>query len=346
MASPYLNGTTILFVTGKSNRPISRALVVGGGIGLRHLSNLQTILPNVELRLLSTHSDISHANKTIELVEDLEAARLFHPQITIVANPATYHAQVISHLASTGSAFLIEKPIAASLADAEVIKEQSLLFSSIVMVGYNLRFSHSLNFFKDLIDQEMYGEVVTVQADVGQDLRTWRTEVDFRNSVSAQKSLGGGVLLELSHEIDYLSWIFGDLQYIQSITGTIGHTGIDVEDFGFIHFSSSTGVPISLTMDFFRRGKSRECVVVCQDGTLRWDGIAGSVSELSAAGNWEIIKSWGDDLVGTYVAEMKYFLECTVTNAVPSCNVDFATRTLKTVEEIKKNSKVLKRSHE
>jgi predicted dehydrogenase len=333
-------------VTGKSNGPISRALIIGGGIGLRHLSNLQTILPNVELRLLSTHSDISHVNKKIELVSDMEAARLFNPQITVVANPASYHAQVISHLASTGSAFLIEKPLAASLADAEVIKEKALLFSSVVMVGYNLRFSQSLNFFKDLIDQKKYGEVITVKADVGQDLRTWRPEVDFRNSVSAQKILGGGVLLELSHEIDYLAWIFGDLKYLQSITGTIGHTDIDVEDFGFIHFSSSTGVPISLTMDFFRRGKSRECVVVCQDGTLRWDGIAGSVSELSAAGNWEIINHWDDDLAGTYTTEMEYFLECVSTNAIPSCNPDFAIKTLKIVEDIKNNSKVLQREHE
>jgi hypothetical protein len=85
---------------------------------------------------------------------------------------------------------------------------------------------------------------------------------------------------------------------------------------------------------------------MCQYGTLRWNGIAGSVSELSAAGNWEIIKSWVDDLAGTYVAEMKYFLECAAANVVPSCSPDVATRTLKIVEEIKKNSTVLKRSHE
>lgn len=333
-------------MTGISNRPISRALVVGGGIGLRHLSNLQTILPNLEVRLMSTHSDISHTSNKTELVADLEAAKLFNPQITIVANPATQHAQVISHLASTGTSFFIEKPIAASLADAEIIKEQALLFSPLVMIGYNLRFSQSLNFFKELIDQKKYREVITVQADVGQDLRTWRPEIDYRNSVSAQKLLGGGVLLELSHEIDYLSWIFGDLQHLQSIAGTIGHLDIDVEDFASVHFTTSAGVPISLTMDFLRRGKSRECVVVCQDGTLRWDGIAGSVSELSLAGKWEIINSWDDDLAGTYAAEMKYFLECVSTNAIPSCNPDFAMKTLKIVEEIKNNSKVLQRAHE
>ena len=332
-------------MTGKSIRPISRALVVGGGIGLRHLSNLQAILPNVELRLLSTHSDISHASKKIELIADLEAARLFNPQITIVANPATYHAQVISHLASTGTAFLIEKPLAASLADAEVIKEQALFFSSLVMVGYNLRFSQSLNFFKDLIDQKKFGEVITVRADVGQDLRTWRPEVDFRKSVSAQKLLGGGVLLELSHEIDYLSWIFGDIQHVNSLVGMISQLDTDVEDFAFIHLVTKSGVPISLSMDFFRQGKSRECIVVLEDVTLKWDGIAGSVSTLSLNGEWEILKIWVEDLVGTYTSEMKYFLDCVFTGAIPQCNLGSAIKTIKIIEEIKSNSKVLNRSH-
>jgi predicted dehydrogenase len=128
--------------------------------------------------------------------------------------------------------------------------------------------------------------------------------------------------------------------------GTIGQLDIDVEDFASVHFVTSAGVPISLTMDFLRRGKSRECVVVLQDGTLKWDGITGSVSELSLIGNWEIIHRWDDDLAGTYAAEMEYFLECVSTNAVPTCNLDLAITTLQIVEEIKKNSKILKRSYE
>jgi predicted dehydrogenase len=128
--------------------------------------------------------------------------------------------------------------------------------------------------------------------------------------------------------------------------GTIGHLDIDVEDFASVHFITSAGAPISLTMDFLRHGKSRECVVVCQGGTLKWDGITGSVSESTLTGNWEIINRWDDDLAGTYAAEMEYFLECVSTNAIPSCNLDFAMKTLKIVEEIKNYSKVLQRAYE
>jgi predicted dehydrogenase len=324
----------------------SRALIVGGGIGLRHLDNLQKMLPDIEILLLSRTSKLDRQFQKTRVSAEVVEAKLFNPEITIIANPATFHSEIVSLLAPTGTAFFIEKPLAASVVDAKIIQKQTEKFFSVVMIGYNLRFSHSLNFLKELIDQKKYGEVVTVQSDVGQDLRTWRPGVDYRNSVSAQKILGGGVLLELSHEIDYLSWIFGDLQHIQSMMGTIGQLDIDVEDFASVHFVTSAGVPISLTMDFLRRGKSRECVVVLQDGTLKWDGITGSVSELSLTGNWEIIHRWDDDLAGTYAAEMEYFLECVSTNAVPTCNLDLAITTLQIVEEIKKNSKILKRSYE
>ena len=323
----------------------SRALIVGGGIGLRHLDNLQKMLPDLEILLLSRTSRVDRQFHKTRIISKVVEAKLFNPEITIIANPATFHSEIVSLLAPTGTAFFIEKPLAASVVDAKMIQKHTEKFSSLVMIGYNLRFSHSLKFLKQLIDQEEYGKVVTVQADVGQDLRTWRPGVDYKSSVSAQKLLGGGVLLELSHEIDYLSWIFGDIQHVNSMVGMISQLDTDVEDFAFIHLVTKSGVPISLSMDFFRQGKSRECIVVLEDVTLKWDGIAGSVSTLSLNGEWEILKIWVEDLVGTYTSEMKYFLDCVFTGAIPQCNLESAIKTIKIIEEIKSNSKVLNRSH-
>ena len=125
MVFPYQNGTTILFVTGKNNEPISRALVIGGGIGLRHFKNLQALLPDLDVRLLSIHSRIEDQNQEIVFITDLDEAKLFNPEITVIANPATFHSEMVSSLAPTGTAFLIEKPLAASVVDAESIKKQS-----------------------------------------------------------------------------------------------------------------------------------------------------------------------------------------------------------------------------
>lgn len=335
----------MLFVTGKNNEPISRALVIGGGIGLRHFNNLQALLPDLDVRLLSIHSRIEDQNQEIVFITDLDEAKLFNPEITVIANPATFHSEMVSSLAPTGTAFLIEKPLAASVVDAESIKKQTDRYSSHVMVGYNLRFSLSLCFLKNLIDQKEFGKVISVRADVGEDLRTWRPGVDYKSSVSAQKLLGGGVLLELSHEIDYLSWIFGDIKHVNSMVGMISQLDTDVEDFAFIHLVTKSDVPISLSMDFFRQGKSRECIVVLENITLKWDGIAGSVSTLSLNGKWEILKIWAEDLAGTYTSEMKYFLDCLFTGAIPQCNLESAIKTIKVIEEIKSNSKVLNRSH-
>jgi predicted dehydrogenase len=346
MVSPYRNGTTIHHVTGIRTTPISRALVVGGGIGLRHLNNLRTILPETDIRLLTSHSHLEEEYRGTELVEDLNAAKRFNPEITIVANPASLHSRVVSYLAPTGTAFFIEKPLAASLQDALIIQNACKLYSSFVLIGYNLRFANSLKFLKEFIDSQEYGQVVTVQADVGQDLRTWRLNKDYRKSVSAQSFLGGGVLLELSHEIDYLTWIFGDLHHVHSLTGSVGNLDVDVEDFAFIHFTTSSQIPISLNMDFFRSGKTRQCVIVCSNGTLKWDGIAGSVSRLLNDGTWELIKFWREDLSGTYAKEMKYFVDCVSASTTPLCNIDTAINTLKIIEKIKSEAEVLKRDYD
>jgi predicted dehydrogenase len=75
------------------------------------------------------------------------------------------------------------------------------------MTGYNLRFSYSLKRFNELIKKKIVGKILSVRCEVGQYLPDWRPNKDFRKTVSANKRLGGGVLLELSHEIDYLRWI-------------------------------------------------------------------------------------------------------------------------------------------
>jgi predicted dehydrogenase len=325
-------------VTDTLNKRISRALVVGGGIGLRHFKNLQAMIPDIDVRILSTHSGINKNDGEIKFVSNLESAKLFDPQITVVANPSSHHAQIVSYLAPTGCAFFIEKPLAASLGDAQLIKTQTNLFSSFVMIGYNLRFSQSLHFFKDLLDRNEYGRAISVKADVGQDLRTWRPNTDYLNSVSAQKFLGGGVLLELSHELDYLSWIFGDLRHIQSMTGSIGNLEIDVEDFAYIHMSTSKLIPISLTMDFFRSGKSRECIVMCENATLKWDGIDGSVSILSGIGKWELMKKWEEDLAGTYTLELQHFLDCVSTERFSGSNFEESIKIIELIETIKLNA--------
>ena len=80
---------------------------------------------------------------------------------------------------------------------------------SILMVGYNLRHMKSLSKFREILKKKIIGKILSVRSEVGQYLPSWRINSDYKKSVSAREELGGGVLLELSHDIDYLVWLFG-----------------------------------------------------------------------------------------------------------------------------------------
>ena len=90
-------------------------------------------------------------------------------------------------------------------------------------VGYNLRCFPSLSRFRDLIHEDLFGKPLSVRCEIGQYLPDWRPTSDYRAGVSARSDLGGGALMELSHEIDYLSWIFGDVEWVSSWVGNVSN---------------------------------------------------------------------------------------------------------------------------
>ena len=87
-----------------------------------------------------------------------------------------------------------------------------------------------LHFIFNIINSKKIGQILHVQVDCGSYLPDWRKGTDYRESVSAKAELGGGVLLELSHELDYIRWFFGEMISISANIQNSGTLGIDVED--------------------------------------------------------------------------------------------------------------------
>src|SRR5690606_29956228 len=103
-----------------------------------------------------------------------------------------------------------EKPLSDSLESFARAGEVLLENSAKIEVAYNLRFMPSAIRLKELLTEQIVGRIHSVSIEVGQYLPDWRPATDYRKNVSACKKLGGGVLLELSHELDYLTWLFGE----------------------------------------------------------------------------------------------------------------------------------------
>jgi len=279
-------------------------------------------------------------------VTSLDEAVAFAPDIAIIATPAPHHAAPAIALARAGVHLLIEKPMAATLDAAKAMGETAREAGVKVQIGYNLRFLESLSIFREAIHAGKVGRISSVRAEVGQYLPDWRPGADWRDTVSARRDLGGGVLLELSHEIDYLRWIFGEVEAVQGWLGHIGPLELDVEDtvHALLHFGCSVpkghegAAPVAnLTLDFIRRDPVRRCVAIGDEGTLEWDGIASRVRQFGPDGEIQLLHDQKPSRDTSYSLQIEAFVNCVTTAAPPAIGINDGLAVLKIVEAIRRS---------
>ena len=126
----------------------------------------------------------------------------------------------------------------------------------------------------------MNGEIGIVRnaiSEVGQYLPNWRPEKDYRETVSAQKSLGGGVLMELSHELDFLMWLFGPLSIEHGKLRSSAELNLEVEDSADLLLEGANKTQIYVHMDFLQRRAVRKCRLLGTGGLIDWNLLDNTV---------------------------------------------------------------------
>jgi predicted dehydrogenase len=324
---------------------INRVLIVGlGSIGSRHLRLARHLLPNAEIKVLrhqETNSVPEFSNGCMSsIVEALE----FSPQIAVIANPATFHLKPAQSLAEAGVNLLIEKPLSDSVEGISKLIETCRAGNTTLATGYNLRFSPSMQHFRQVLKNGIIGEIFSVRCEVGQYLPTWRPSTDYRQGVSAKRILGGGALLELSHEIDYLRWIFGDVEWVRSTLSKQSDLEIDVEDsasltIGFTPNSAGKQVLSTINLDFIRHDYTRLCTVIGENGTLTWDGVLGRVMIYAKDSPfWVELYSHQPVRDETYIEEWNDFLMSIQENKPPFVTGEDGLRVIEIIEAVRESS--------
>lgn len=250
---------------------ISRALVVGhGSIGSRHLRILRDL--GIRTAVVSRH----HAGAT-DLYRDLPTALdSFRPEYVVVANATADHWETLQLLESEGfcGPVLVEKPLFSEL------QLTPLRSFAELRIAYNLRFHPAL---RELSRRIQGDRIVCVQAYVGQYLPTWRPSRDYRDTYSAHKSDGGGALRDLSHELDFLVWLFGEWVRLTSIGGRLGDLEIDSDDCWLILMQTIRGTAVTVQLNYLDRNTRREILVVGAKHSYRVD-LMSSVLEVDGVG--------------------------------------------------------------
>jgi predicted dehydrogenase len=283
-----------------------------GSIGRRHLRNLRRLEPEAEIAVWRRPGSppVPELNLADRVVHDEDRALAWGADAALVCGPASTHRATGERLAERGTHLFVEKPLCHRLDDADALIGACETSGVLLMIGYNLRFYEPLRRMQQALAGGAVGTPLLAQCSAGQWLPDWRPGADYRSSVSARPELGGGVLLELSHEFDYLAWLLGEIVDVTALTGRLGGLGLEVEDAAALALRFRSGALATLLLDMLRRPASRGLRVMGTLGTLEWDAREHAIRLGTADGTWrEVFRGSEGALAASYEAELSHFLE-------------------------------------
>jgi len=317
-------------------------LIAGlGSIGRRHLRNLralgqediilyrthQATLPDAELGVFPTFSELSLA-----LAEK--------PSGVIVANPTALHLEVAVAAAKAGAALLIEKPLSDNLAGLGELQSALELSGKPAMVGFHFRFHPVLNQIKALLESGQLGQPLSARAHWGEYLPGWHPWEDYRRSYAARADLGGGVVNTLSHPLDYLRWLLGEVESVSAWTGKLSQLELDVEDHADILIRFTGGEVASVHLDYYQRPSSHTLEFTCEDGRISWDNATGEARVFHAQSGAVslLVPPEGFDRNQMFLDEMETFVRLCQGETLPHCTLVDGIRVQELVLAVKQSA--------
>ena len=259
-------------------------LIAGlGSIGRRHLRNLHT-LGQEDILLYRTHqATLPDAELSDYLsFNELSLALAEKPAGVIIANPTSLHLEVAIASAKAGAALLIEKPISDSLAGLGELQSALKMSGKPAMVGFHFRFHPVLNQIKTLLESGQLGKPLFARSHWGEYLPGWHPWEDYRRSYAARAELGGGVVNTLSHPLDYLRWLLGEVESVSAWTGNLSELELDVEDHADILIRFAAKSAASVHLDYYQRPPSHTLEITCENGRIYWDNASGEAQVFHA----------------------------------------------------------------
>lgn len=246
-----------------------KALLIGyGSIGSRHAR----ILKELDFQVtLVTKQEIAYAPRYSGIETALKQGMYDY---AVVANETASHLRSLNDLGKGGfrGVVLVEKPI---FDQYSAIPEYPF---SKIFVGYNLRFHPVLQKLRNLL---MNAKIFSVHAYVGQYLPTWRPDRDYRSGYWAFRSSGGGVLRELSHELDYLLWLLGGWSSVTAVGGHFSSLSIETDDIFTVLMKTEKCQSVTVHMNYLDQTPRREIIINTENDTVYADLMHGFVKTKS-----------------------------------------------------------------
>lgn len=281
-----------------------KVLIVGlGSIAKKHIAALFSINKDVKVYALRSNSNKNNVDGVANIYDlsDIKIAFDF----AIISNPTHLHFKCIEDLTVLGIPLFIEKPALHSLVNSDFLLNTLERKNIITYVACNLRFHPCVLFLKNKMQKKKL-KVNEVNVYCGSYLPDWRPNQDFRTVYSANANMGGGVHLDLFHELDYTTWLFGFPTKSNSLlrsSSTLNITAFDYANF-ILEYDTFTA---NIILNYYRKKPKREIEIVLENSIWTIDLINNNIKK--GTGKF-LFKSDDFQIKDTYNLQLLYFIDC------------------------------------
>jgi predicted dehydrogenase len=260
-----------------------------------------------------------------------ETEALAGADVAVVASPSSEHERQAMLALSAGVPVLVEKPPALDAEGAGRLERRSRERGVPLGVAMNLRFHPGVVALRRLLPRA--GKVGLAEVWCGSYLPDWRPGTDYRVTYSAQRALGGGVLLDAIHELDYLCWLLGPVSSVSAQLSRVSDLGIDVEDVALLRLEHASGALANVTLNYLDRGYHRGCRIAGAQASLDWDWGRETVSVSDGE-----VQRVAADVAPTYERQLTAFVDAVRRGTPPPVGADEARAVLAVVDAARASS--------
>ena len=295
-----------------------KILICGlGSIGKRHANNLLYLKKENLIFFRERNLNLHDKNLTKKKsFKSLSKALSEKPDVAFICNTTSKHINTAIECAKKGCHLFIEKPLSNNLKKLKILESIVNKKKIKVMIGYNMRFHPLMVKIKNLLKNKKLGSVYNVQSEWSEYLPDWHPWENYKYTYAAQKKMGGGCSLTLSHELDSMYWLFGAIKKVKNFK-VFKYLGGDVDtssDF-LIEFNSNT---IGYShVDFLGKPHIRKLYISGTKKKIFLNYYKNQMKIINRSGDTKVIKIKfkKNDM---YLEEIKYFLRCIKNNINPS----------------------------
>jgi predicted dehydrogenase len=254
------------------NNELSCIVIGCGSIGERHLNNIQKLgINKIGIFDINKKKAKEISEKyNVKNITNINSIFDFKPTFTVICTFPWTHQKFMEKSIDANCHIFVEKPLSSNLEGIEKILKSAKAKKLNIAVGHNLRFEKGLKKIQEKINKNEIGKPLNILSQCGQHIKLWRPHLNYKDHYILKK--GGGIILDDSHEYDYIRWILNDkVESVVCFTKKSKSIKTNTESLASIMLKFKKGSTATLVIDYLRPKYERNCQIIGENGSIKWN---------------------------------------------------------------------------